>query len=103
MDLLSVISKDAGNAFVRDFAERATYTPAGGSARYVSVIFDRVSEVTDIGEMLQMDGVAAFMHCATSDVPELAIGDMMMVRELGYRVVGVEPTGTNITRAQLGI
>lgn len=103
MDLLSAIGKEAGDAFVRDFAETATYTPAGGSARYVSVIFDRVSEVTDIGEMIQMDGVAAFMHCKTADVPELAIGDAMSVRNADYRVVGVEPTGTGITRAQLGI
>ena len=103
MSLLSVIEKDAGNAFVRDFAEVAVYTPAGGSARYLSVIFDRVSEVTDIGEMLQMDGVAAYGHITTSDAEEIAIGDLMTVRDSNYRVVGVEPTGTGITRIQLGI
>jgi hypothetical protein len=103
MELLAAIDRDVGNAFIRDFAERAIYTPAGGAARYVAVVFDRVSEVTDIGEMLQMDGVAAYVNCTTSDIPEVALGDVMSVRGSDYRVVGNEPDGTNITRLQLGI
>lgn len=103
MGLLSVIEDDVSNCFIREFAERAVYTPAGGNARYVSVIYDPVSEVTDIGEMLQMDGIAASMRVASSDVPEIKLGDLVTVRGSDYRVVGVEPTGTNETRAVLGI
>ena len=103
MSLLAVIVADAGNAFVRDFSEKALYTPSGGSARYLSVVFDRLSEVTDLGEMLQMDGVAAYMHCSTADAEELAQRDVIVVRDSTYRVVGVEVTGTGITKAVLGI
>lgn len=103
MTLLESIADDVGRVFVRDFSEVATYTPAGGSARSLAVVFDRVSEVTDIGAMIQMDGVAAFVHLETAQAEELAIGDAMTVRGLSYRVVGVEPDGTGVTRAVLGI
>lgn len=102
MSLLDAIAREAETAF-SDFDEDVTWTPAGGSATRIRGIFDRISEVTDIGEMISMDGVAATLDVPTSVIPGLARDDTILVRGLSYRVVGVEPNGTGRTMLILGI
>ena len=102
MTLLAAISREASTAYT-DFAESVMWTPAGGSATQVEGIFDRLSEVTDIGEMIQMDGVAAMLDIDDASVPGVALGDVVVARTITYRVVGVEPTGTGRTKLVLGI
>ena len=103
MNLLTAIAAEARTSFISDYAETATYTPAAGSARSVAVVFDLESDVADIGEMIERDGVAARATVATADVSEIAIGDVMAVRGVSYNVVGVEPDGTGHTVLRLGI
>ena len=103
MTLLEAIAHEAGTVFSAEFAEDAVYTPAGGSARTIPVIFDRISEVTDIGELIQMDGVAATANVESAAVPEVAQDDQLAARGHDYRVVGVEPDGTGRTMLILGI
>ena len=102
MNLLEDIAREATVSF-SDFDESGTWTPAGGSSKVVCGIFDRISEVTDIGEMIQLDGVAAMIDVATVDVDGVALGDAFVVRANNYRVVGIEPDGTGRTKLVLGI
>lgn len=105
MELLDAIEGEVTSAFAHaEFAEVASYTPAGGAARDVRGIFDRVSEVQDVGELLQHDGVAATFVVATADVPEVSLsGDRVLVRGYDYGVHGIEPDGTGMTRLVLSI
>lgn len=102
MGLLDVIADDAVSSFA-DFDESGDWTPVGGSVVRVAGIFDRESEVTDIGEMIQRDGVAASFNVATVKIPGAAIGDAFSIRGYDYRVVGIEPDGTGRTILVLGI
>lgn len=102
MNLLDAIAQESVSAFA-DFDESAIWTPAGGSAASVCGIFDRITEVTDIGEIIEMDGVAAKFNVATSTIPGAAIGDALSVRDYDYMIVGVEPDGTGRTNLVLGI
>jgi len=88
--------------FSAEFTETATYTPNGGAARGVAGIFDRVSEVSDIGEYVEADGVTATFDVATVAVPGIAYGDVIIVRGYAYLVVGIEPDGTGRTVVVLG-
>lgn len=103
MDLLEAIEAESRTVFTGEFAEDGTFTPAGGSARSVSGIFDRISELTDIGELIQADGVAATYNVHAADFTDAALGDAMSVRGSDYRVVGLEPDGTGRLVMVLGL
>ena len=94
--------------FSAEFTEVATYTPAGGAARSIAGIFDHISEVSDIGALIEADGVAATFNVATSQVPGITLADAatastVEVRGQSYRVVGIEPDGTGRTVVVLGL
>ena len=103
MELLDAIAVEAGQAFVNEFSETGTWTPAGGSGVSIRGIFDRLSEVTDIGEMIALDGVAATLTIESAAYPGIARDDAIDIRGNTYKVVGVEPDGTGHTRLILGI
>ena len=102
MTFLADIAREA-EEFAPEFSESVTWTPAGGSATSIIGIVDVQSEVTDIGEMIQMDGVAATIDVATKHMPGVAHGDVVVARGVTYKVVGVEPDGTGRTMVVLGI
>ena len=103
MQLLEAIAVEAGEAFISEFSETGTWTPAGGSGVSIRGIFDRISEVTDVGEMIALDGVAAYLDIETAAYPGVARDDVVDIRGNTYKVVGVEPNGTGHTRLILGI
>jgi len=103
MKLLDAIATESVSAFTAEFAEEVEYTPSGGVQRSLFAIFDRASDVTDIGEMIQRDGLAAVALVADSLVPEMARGDVVTARGVTYSVIGHEPDGTGMTRVELGI
>ena len=102
MSLLSQIAAEASSAF-SDFDERVTWTPQGGSAEVVNGIVDLQSELLELGEILEQDGVAGLINFATARVPGIAIDDALIVREATYRVIGVEPDGTGRTMVVYGV
>lgn len=83
--------------------ETGAWTPQGGAKKFVNGIFNRVSEVSDIGAYIEADGVSARFNVATSAVPGVALGDTLGVRSYAYRVVGIEPTGRGRTVLVLGL
>lgn len=76
----------------RDFAEAATYTPAGGSASSVNGHFDR-AYAEALGDLA---GNAPRFACASADVPAATRGDGLVVRGASYRIANVEPDGTGL-------
>ena len=103
MAFLDYIEQDSALVFNAEFAEPAVYTPAGGAARDVIGIFDRVSEISDIAELLAAEGVAATYNVHTPDFTDVSRGDAMTVRGYAYKVVGIEPDGTGRTVLVLGV
>ena len=102
MNFLDHVAAEAQAEF-REFAEPAVWTPQGGSATEICGIHDLISELIDIGEIIEQDGVAATLNVATSIVPGIAQDDTVTVRGSTYRVIGVEPDGTGRTIVVLGV
>lgn len=103
-NLLDTIERHSRTVFSEGhFAEPGVFTPAGGQARSVTGIFDRVSELSDIGEIIEADGVGATYNVHAADFADAAIGDALTVRGYDYRVVGLEPDGTGRTVMVLGV
>ena len=103
MDLLDAAAVEA-DAFLADFGEDATHTPAGGGVtRTIRGVCDRITELTDMAELIQMEGVAATFRIATAAEPKVGRDDTVTVRGSAYRVVGVQPDGTGHTVLVLGI
>lgn len=102
MNFLAAATSDASRV-PSELWETATWTPAGGAATFIDGIFNRVSEVTDIGAYIEADGVSARFNVATVAVPGVALSDVLEVRGYAYRIVGIEPTGRGRTVLVLGL
>ena len=105
MNLLDAIAAESAAVFAnpQEFGEYGTFTPAGGTARNVIGVFDRISELTDIGDLLAADGVAATYNVHAADFEDAALGDVLAIRTYTYRVVGLEPDGTGRLVMVLGM
>lgn len=101
--MLEYFAREVAANIGSEVSESISVTPAGGTARSIRVIVERVHELAEIGEMIELDGVALRAQCATSDVADLAIGDAVTVRETDYRVVGIEPHRIGRTVLVIGI
>ena len=102
MNFLAAATAEASSV-PSELWETGTWTPAGGAAKFIDGVFNRVSEVTDIGAYIEADGVSARFNVATSVVPGVALSDTLDVRGYAYRVVGIEPTGRGRTVLVLGL
>lgn len=84
--------------------EEGTWTRvATGEVTGVMGLYRRLAEVTDIGEMVAADGVAATFNVSTDTIDGMARHDTLVVRGVTYRVVGLEPNGRGRTTLVLGI
>jgi hypothetical protein len=74
-----------------DFAVEATYTPSGGSASTINVIFDKPfnSIPLDSGEM-DVESNTPTALCISSDVSSVAHGDALIIDSTTYNVVGIQ-------------
>ena len=77
-----------------EFAESATYTPQGGSASTISVIFDKPyqSVALDSGT-LDVEDIKPTVYCKTSDVSSVSHGDQLVINSTTYQVAGIESQG----------
>lgn len=86
----------------------ATYTPSGGSASSIKIIMDQ-QYYSIPGESIDVEGSQPMAHCKTTDVPNAAYGDDLVVAavtnldgttikaQTSYKVVGVQPDNTGMT------
>ena len=78
-------------------AGAATYTPSGGSASTVNVIFNDDYLAIPGGMMVEVEGSTPVAVVRSSDVSNVAQGDAVVINSVTYSVVGVRPDGTGIT------
>jgi hypothetical protein len=74
-----------------DFGTSATYTPDGGSASTISVLFDMPfnSVPMETGEV-DVESNTPTALCKTSDVSSAAHGDVIVISSTTYHIVGVQ-------------
>jgi len=74
-----------------DFGASATYTPDGGSASTITVLFDKPfnSIPMDSGDV-DVESNTPTCLCQTTDVSAAAHGDVIVISSTTYHVVGVQ-------------
>lgn len=78
--------------FFADFGVAATYTPAGGAAASITVLFDNAFVAAEGVESL---GPAA--TCKASDVANARHGDTLVIDSTTYNIIGIHPDGAGLT------
>lgn len=74
----------------------ATYTPAGGSAAAIMVLFEKeYREIDLISGTVSSASPAA--HCKSADVAAAKKGDALIVAGVSHTVSAVLPDGTGLT------
>jgi len=86
-----------------DFGVSATYTPAGGSARDITVIFDNEYIPVDTGGSVAFAMQQPKALARTSDIPGADQGDFMNINGVDYTVSIVMPDGTGMTELMLAL
>lgn len=101
MTLPEAMTADLDTLF-SDFAVDATYTPSGGAASTVKVIFDNKYQVA-----VDMDGFAGVASSGpaatgkTTDFANAKAGDTLVISGTTYYLKTAEPDGTGISVMQL--
>ena len=85
---------------VDEHGTAANYTPSGGSASSITVIFRHDYFLEDVGNV-GVETQQAVITVQTSKVPGIAHGDLIEIDSTNYNVVGVRPDGTGISEIVL--
>ena|SRR4030067_1899703 len=91
-----ITDNDLDIFFSDDFTQDATYTPQGGQASTIKIIFDNAFKVIDISTGIESALPAA--TCKTSDVASVKHNDTLVINSITYYVSGIQPDGTGITK-----
>lgn len=93
MTLKDTIEADLNVFFdTKDFAQSATYTPAGGQAKTINCIFDDA-----FAAVQGVESSDPQVLVKDSDVIDVKHGDTLAVAGTTYKVRGIHPDGTGIT------
>ena len=84
---------------VDEHAQAASYTPSGGSASSISVIFRNEFYLEDAG--VGVETTQPVITVQTSKVPGIAHGDVIEISGINYNVIGIRPDGTGISEIAL--
>lgn len=101
MSLKERLTADLPTLFnLSEFADQATATPLDGAPFTLDGLFDdafeAISPVTGAVELTRPQFV-----CRAADVAALRQNDWLEVGTVAYRIVGIEPDGTGVTRLLL--
>jgi len=86
------------DVFFQDFVVDAIYTPQGGVASTIKVIYDREYIAVDTAGNVLMESRSPIAHCKNSDIPNVKHGDTLMIDGMTFYVTEIQPDGTGITR-----
>jgi hypothetical protein len=98
---VAVETADDRLIMLADFGVAATYTPSGGSASSITVIFDNAYEAVDTGGGVSFAVRQPRVTARTADVPNASEGDTLAVEGVTYVIRIVMPDGTGITELML--
>lgn len=89
-DLDTMINADDG------FSEVASYTPGGGPAKNINVIFDKEFSLFEgAGVDVASSGPAAWAKSA--DVTGVAVNETLVIQSTTYYVTAIHPDGAGLT------
>lgn len=80
-----------------DFGVTASYTPSGGAAANVKGIFDHDFYEADAGGAVSVAIEQPRFICQTSDVPNAAEGDAIVINSTDYTIRVVQNDGTGVS------
>jgi hypothetical protein len=80
-----------------DFADAATYTPAGGGSSTINGIFDAPQASRNATDLMDITIPAPQFVCRTVDAPNAADGDGIVIRTVAYKVRVVLNDGTGVS------
>ncbi len=78
----------------------ASYTPSGGSASSINVIFNNEYVLIDEGDV-GVNSTLPVITCRTTDVSSVAIDDSFVISAVTYKAKIIRPDGTGVTEIQL--
>lgn len=83
--------------FDGSFDEAAVYTPSGGQARTIQVIFDNEYQAAQFAQAeSEIESSGPQATCREADVAGVAHGDTLSIRGVTYSVAEVHPDGTGL-------
>lgn len=80
-----------------EFADGAMYVASGANAKIVFGIF----EDGNVDALGIVEEVGPAFTCALGDLPDVAQGDAITIRDVDYLVRGSSPDGTGLVRLKL--
>lgn len=90
---------DIDNLLFTDYAVDAVYTPAGGQAASIKVIFDNEFQAIEmLGGGVGFESTSPAALYKTASVSSAKHGDTLAISGKTYYITGVQPDGTGITR-----
>lgn len=90
-------------AMISDFGQSATYTPSGGPSTEINVLFDHEYLGVDATGGVVVESVHPTVLALTSDVPNAAHGESVVIGPEVYYIVGVQPDGQGMTQLILEV
>ena len=100
---MNVETDDMRLQFLKDFGfTDATFsdTSAGTTAKITALLRNEYREVEDEGEV-GVESSAPFAKARTSDVPNIAQGDTLLISDTTYTVVEIQLDGERMTDLRL--
>ena len=88
---------------IQDFGQSVTYTPSGGPSKEITVLFDHEYLGVDATGGVLVESVHPTILALTSDVPNAAHGESLVIGPEVYYIVGVQPDGQGMTQLILEI
>ena len=73
-----------------DFGIAATYTPDGGSASTINVLFDNPFNSVPLDGERDVESNTPTALAVSSDVSSVAHGDVIVINSITYHIVGVQ-------------
>lgn len=96
------LDRDLAAVFFTDWATPAIYTPAGGAAQSVNVIFDRAYLSVDPDTQARIMSTEPMLLARAADLPdEITIDDRFVVAGRTYRPVEPRPDGQGLVEIYL--
>jgi len=83
--------------FFQDFGVDAVYTPQGGAASTIRVLFDNTYVAVDTAGNVLAESKSPIAHCKTSDIQGIRHGDTLLINGTTYYIVEHQPDGTGIS------
>lgn len=98
---MAVETADDRLILLADFGEAATFTPVGGTASSITVIFDNAYEAVDVGGGSTFAVTQPRVTARTADVSGATEGATLAIGGVTYTIRVVMPDGTGITEMML--